>query len=136
MLFLLLYRTYIVSTLIIWEMGWIFSCICYAFRMPLLLSELLCKIGILIQYKSLIKSSFSCKFALEISSLTNPVFSIPLRKFYLRSPKQKMILYTCWTAPSLTFDLLCRSGLILDEAKSYHHIISLISYFMSICHTK
>ena len=28
-----------------------------------------------------------------------------------------LILYTCWTAPSLTFDLLCRSRLMLDEAK-------------------
>ena len=26
-------------------------------------------------------------------------------------------LYTCWTAPSLTFDLLCRLRLMLDEAK-------------------
>ena len=25
-------------------------------------------------------------------------------------------LYTCWTAPSLTFDLLCRSRMMLDEA--------------------
>ena len=29
----------------------------------------------------------------------------------------RMLLYTCWTAPSLTFDLLCRSRLMLDEAK-------------------
>ena len=29
----------------------------------------------------------------------------------------RAILYTCWTAPSLTFDLLCRSRLMLDEAK-------------------
>ena len=28
-----------------------------------------------------------------------------------------IILYTCWTAPSLTFDLLCRLRLMLDEAK-------------------
>ena len=27
------------------------------------------------------------------------------------------ILYTCWTALSLTFDLLCRSRLMLDEPK-------------------
>ena len=27
--------------------------------------------------------------------------------------------YTCWTAPSPTFDLLCRSRLMLDEAKFY-----------------
>ena len=26
-------------------------------------------------------------------------------------------LYTCWTAPRLTFDLLCRSRMMLDEAK-------------------
>ena len=26
-------------------------------------------------------------------------------------------LYTCWTAPSLTFDLLCRSRLMSDEVK-------------------
>ena len=26
-------------------------------------------------------------------------------------------LYTCWTEPSLTFDLLCRLRSILDEAK-------------------
>ena len=28
-----------------------------------------------------------------------------------------MLLYTCWTAPSLTFDLLCKWRLMLDEAK-------------------
>ena len=27
------------------------------------------------------------------------------------------MIYTCWTAPSLTFDLLCRSRLMLDQAK-------------------
>ena len=26
-------------------------------------------------------------------------------------------IYTCWTAPSLTFNLLCRSRMMLDEAK-------------------
>ena len=28
-----------------------------------------------------------------------------------------MLLYTCWTAPSLTFDLLCRLRMMLNEAK-------------------
>ena len=29
----------------------------------------------------------------------------------------RLTIYTFWTAPSLTFDLLCRSRLMLDEAK-------------------
>ena len=31
--------------------------------------------------------------------------------------KLGVILYTCWTEPTLTFNLLCRSILMLGEAK-------------------
>ena len=58
--------------------------------------------------------TFTRSFCYSIATKINIVKALLLfNVFYAIIVK----LYTCWTAPSLTFDLLCRSRLMLDEAK-------------------